>query len=95
VGSGSTTLVKCDCLKCGEVHPSPLLLQLLLYLGQEQFAAVKQKLFYRNVRADLTNLATVGTNFLQALPRPLQLRQLSLQLKKRCFKIYSRGKRAF
>jgi hypothetical protein len=41
---------KCECLKCGEVHPAPLLLQLLLYLGKEQFAAVKQNYYYKNVR---------------------------------------------
>jgi hypothetical protein len=50
--------------------------------GTRTICCSKEKLFCRNVRADRTNLATVGTNFLQALPRPLQLRQLSLQLKK-------------
>jgi hypothetical protein len=94
VGSGSKTLVKCECLKCGEVHPAPLLLQLLLYLGTRTIRCSTAKLFYKNVRADRTNLVTICTNFLQALPRPLQLRQLSLQLKKGCSKIYSQGKKA-
>ncbi len=95
VGSGSTTLVRCECLKCGKVHPAPLLLQLLLYLEQEQFAAVKQNYSAGMSELIAQTLLQSARIFSRRSPAPSSSDSSRFSWKKRCSKIYSRGKKTF